>query len=96
MRRAIELLKPGGWLLVEDPDDENMMDNANPLGPGMTSFLQGWMSFLREHEADPSFGRQLRRIVESTQAFSEIHVRKVTVPISGKSDGKASLRILMI
>lgn len=86
--RAADLVKPGGWLLVEDPDDDNMVDGGKPLGPGMTAFVQAWMRILRGRGAEPNFGRHLERILNDSGAFSEVYAQKVTIPISGKTDGE--------
>ncbi|KAI0942642.1 hypothetical protein AcW1_003216 [Taiwanofungus camphoratus] len=85
LRRAIDLVKPGGWLLVEDPDDDNMVDGGKPLGPGMSAFVGAWLKIVRSRGAEPSLGRELERILQSSSAFSEVNVMKVTIPISGKS-----------
>ncbi|KAM5543800.1 hypothetical protein V8D89_002417, partial [Ganoderma adspersum] len=86
LRRAIQLLKPGGWILVEDPDDSNMVDGGKPLGPGMSAFVGGWSELLRSRGAEPNFGRYLENELRSVSSLVEVHVKKVTIPISGKSD----------
>lgn len=91
LRRAIDLVKPGGWLLVEDPDDDNMVDGGKPLGPGMSAFVGAWLKIVRSRGAEPSLGRELERILQSSSAFSEVNVMKVTIPISGKSQGLPSV-----
>lgn len=90
LRRTIQLVKPGGWLLVEDPDDENMQDGGKPLGPGVDAFLRAWLRIVRARGAEPCIGRDLERILLSSGAFEEVNVRKVVIPISGNSAGMAS------
>ncbi|KAI1787183.1 S-adenosyl-L-methionine-dependent methyltransferase [Ganoderma leucocontextum] len=86
LRRAVQLLKPGGWIIVEDPDDGNMVDGGEPLGPGMGAFVGGWLKLLRSRGAEPCFGRYLGSELRSSDSLAEVHVRKITIPISGKSD----------
>ncbi|KAM5543811.1 hypothetical protein V8D89_002428 [Ganoderma adspersum] len=86
LRRAVRLLKPGGWIIVEDPDDSNMVDGGKPLGPGMGAFVGGWLELLRSRAATPTFGRYLEGILKSIDSLDEVHVRKIKIPISGKSD----------
>ncbi|KAI0644106.1 S-adenosyl-L-methionine-dependent methyltransferase [Trametes meyenii] len=87
LRRAVDLIKPGGWLLVDEPDDYAQADGSpGGLGPGTSAVLKGWKKVLESSGADPQFGSKLKGIVESTGAFDKVHVNKVVVPISGKSE----------
>ena len=52
-------MKPGGWIIIEDPDDSRMSDGGGPLGPGMSTFVNAWMDILRSRGAEPCFGRYL-------------------------------------
>ncbi|KAI0666379.1 hypothetical protein C8Q78DRAFT_1108405 [Trametes maxima] len=94
LRRAIDLIKPGGWLLVDEPDDYAQADGSpGGLGPGTSAVLNGWKKVLESSGADPQFGSKLKGIVESTGAFNEVHVNKVIVPISGKSEGGCNAKL---
>ncbi|EKM50916.1 uncharacterized protein PHACADRAFT_212833 [Phanerochaete carnosa HHB-10118-sp] len=86
LRRAIQLVKPGGWLLVEDPDDDRMLDGGRPLGPALSEFMQTWAGIMRARGANPCIGRDLERILDSSGAFDKIGVRKAVVPMSGMCD----------
>lgn len=88
LKRICNLVKPGGWLLVEDPDDDNMVDGGKPLGPGMSEFVAKWLGLMRARGAHPCIGRDLREIIQSTQMFSEVNVKKVVIPMSQKSQGR--------
>ncbi|KAI0759408.1 S-adenosyl-L-methionine-dependent methyltransferase [Trametes elegans] len=90
LARAGRLVRPGGWLLVEEPDDENMVDRDAGLGPGVAAFLDGWSRILRARGADPGFGSKLGPALRRSGAFGEVTVRKVTVPVSGRSDGNSA------
>ncbi|KAH9846778.1 S-adenosyl-L-methionine-dependent methyltransferase [Lenzites betulinus] len=89
LRRAIRLVKPGGWLLVEDPDDDNMQDGGKLPGPGVNAFLHAWLRIVRVRGAEPCIGRNLERILLSSGVFEEVNVRKVVIPISGNSTDPA-------
>ena len=91
LRRAVQLVKPGGWIIVEDPDDGNMVDEGKPLGPGMSAFVGCWLDLLRSRGAEPCFGRYLESVLGSIGSLDEVHVRKVTIPISGKSQGMLNI-----
>ena len=87
LRRAVGLLKPGGWIIVEDPDDSNMVDGGKPLGPGMGAFVGAWLDIVRSRGAEPCFGRFLEDELKAIDSLVEVNVKKVTIPISGKSEG---------
>ncbi|KAF9556101.1 S-adenosyl-L-methionine-dependent methyltransferase [Agrocybe pediades] len=88
-RRCFDLIKPGGWLVVEEPDDGAMADGGKALGPGMTEFVGTWMRTMRSREADPTFGKGMEALVRESGQFDEINIKKVTIPISGKSKDHA-------
>ncbi|KAI0704570.1 S-adenosyl-L-methionine-dependent methyltransferase [Earliella scabrosa] len=87
--QAIELVKPGGWLLMEEPDDEQMLDGGGPLGPGMDAFLQAWFTIFRGRKLEPCIGRDLERTLTESGAFEELHVTRITTPLSEKSKDPA-------
>lgn len=64
-----------------------MVDGGRPLGPGMGAFVECWLELLRSRGAEPCFGKYLENELRSADALDEVHVRKVTIPISGKGDG---------
>lgn len=81
-------------MLVEDPDDENMRDGGNHLGPNMRVFLDAWLNLLRSRGAEPTIGRSLERLLVNSGRFSEVHSMKVTIPISGHGTGASTLYTL--
>ena len=96
LRRIVKLVKPGGWLLVEEPDMEGMTDGEKPLGPGMTTFIQTWLRLVRARGVNPALGRELERIITSTGVFSDVNVKKVVIPVSGKCDGESCLSVVLL
>jgi len=79
--------------VVEEPDDEAMADGGNPLGPGMAEFVGTWIKILRSRNADPTFGRHMEGVLKAAGCFDVVNVKKVIIPISGKSDGMYSISI---
>ncbi|EED84235.1 predicted protein [Postia placenta Mad-698-R] len=73
LKRVVHLVRPGGWLIVEDPNDDNTADRGQTLGPGMSAFVGAWLAMLRARGANPCIGRDLGRILEASGAFSEVH-----------------------
>lgn len=63
-----------------------MVDGGKPLGPGMRAFVGGWSELLRSRGAEPNFGLYLENELRSVSSLAEVHVKKVTIPISGKSN----------
>jgi hypothetical protein len=86
-------VKPGGWLVVEDPDDGNMRDGGNPLSPGTGAFVNAWLRLLQSRGADPNIGTRLEHILQQFGQFSEVHAKKITIPISGHSTGASLLKL---
>lgn len=86
--RVIQLVKPGGWLLLEESDDTNVRDSGRQLGPGMSAFLKAWLGLLHARGADPAIGRRFEQILESSEAFSEVHVKHSVISMSGKGGGQ--------
>lgn len=87
LRRIMRLVRPGGWLLVEDADTDDITDGVKALGPGITVFLELWSSLMRSRGADPSIGRRLDAIIQSAGGFGEVNVIKVAIPLSQQSPG---------
>lgn len=83
------LLKPGGWLILEDPDDENMLDHGRALSAtsAVRIFVHSWLQIMRSRGANPCIGKHMEQIIQSTNAFSEVNVRKVRVPYSSDTAG---------
>lgn len=87
MRHTFNLVKPGGWLIIEEPDDEGMKDGGNSLPSGFHTFVSSWLSIIRSRGADPCIGRELGGILGSSGYFSEVNIRKAVIPYSGQSKG---------
>ncbi|KAJ7333415.1 S-adenosyl-L-methionine-dependent methyltransferase [Mycena albidolilacea] len=86
IKRAAQLLKPRGLLLLEDTDMNSAAETGGPaLQRSMSHFLQLWRS---RAGADPELGRKLGDIITSTGYFPDVHVNKISVPLAGTGPGK--------
>lgn len=87
LRRAIKLVKPGGWLVLEEPDIVNYLNGDKPVGPGMTALMEAWLRIIRSYGADPAIGRHVEDILKSSGEFSELNVRRVQIPYHDRVEG---------
>ncbi|KAJ6475240.1 S-adenosyl-L-methionine-dependent methyltransferase [Mycena vitilis] len=79
--RIIELVAPGGWLLVDDIDFLHSfegLDNAPAVKTGFTGLIKS----MEGHNGDPHFGKSLKSLLENSDALSEVNVQKVELPIN--------------
>jgi len=83
LKRAIEILNPGGWLLLDDGD--NALHDDVELGAAKEWFHL-WSEALKTKKTDISAVLNYERILKASGAFSEISIHKFIVPISGKTD----------
>ncbi|KAJ6588701.1 S-adenosyl-L-methionine-dependent methyltransferase [Mycena capillaripes] len=84
IERAVKLVKPGGWLILEDINLCTLIES----GGSMTSQVMAlWAGIIKAQGADADIGREMEAIIQSTGSFSEIHTRKVTIPLC--HDGSA-------
>ncbi|THH21274.1 hypothetical protein EW146_g255 [Bondarzewia mesenterica] len=89
LRRVFDLVKPGGWLLIEDPDDGDAKDGEGCPSPAVHVLLTSWLNILRSRGAQPTIARDLESIIRSSGLFDEVNVRKVVIPLSGQSNERA-------
>ncbi|KZT04535.1 S-adenosyl-L-methionine-dependent methyltransferase [Laetiporus sulphureus 93-53] len=91
LSRIVKLLKPGGWLLLEEPDDELLDHNGRNTGlAGASAFAQKFHNALRRRGADPVIGPKLAELLKRSYQFMEINVKLVTLPLSGHDFGSAA------
>ncbi|KAF9048229.1 S-adenosyl-L-methionine-dependent methyltransferase [Hymenopellis radicata] len=79
--RIIELVAPGGWLLVDDIDFLHAFEGLEKA-PGVRSGFAGLIKSMESHSGDPHFGKTLSSSLESSTALSEVNVQKVELPIN--------------
>jgi len=85
LRHSFDLVKPGGWLIVEEPDDEGMENGGEVLPPGFHTFVSSWLAIIRARGAEPCIGRELGGIIGRSGYFSEVNIRKAVIPYSVQS-----------
>ncbi|KAL4262822.1 S-adenosyl-L-methionine-dependent methyltransferase superfamily protein [Pleurotus pulmonarius] len=86
LRRICELVRPGGYLLLEEPDCGGVVDQTTPLGPGFTNFTSTWFRLMNSKGQNLCIGRDLEQIIRSTGFFTEVNVKKVEIPYAPKSE----------
>ncbi|KAJ6607910.1 S-adenosyl-L-methionine-dependent methyltransferase, partial [Mycena sp. CBHHK59/15] len=74
MERAAKLLKPGGWLLVDDYDIGSLTKTG---GPAVCQFATEIMESMRAHQSDPEIAHKFEDILKSLGMFSRVDVKKV-------------------
>jgi ubiquinone/menaquinone biosynthesis C-methylase UbiE len=80
LKRMASAVRPGGWLLIEEPDYGFglSIDVTNPSAVTFTSVLRALFDFLRKKGIfDPYFGRRVRGLMEQL-AFTNMGQEGVT------------------
>ena len=79
LNRTMQLVKPGGWLLLEDV--ETVFKEDAGLLPGQEAFKQ-FQQHRTAKGVNPRTASALQGIIESSKLFSEVNVQKIVLPIS--------------
>ncbi|KAK7055261.1 S-adenosyl-L-methionine-dependent methyltransferase [Favolaschia claudopus] len=80
LQHIAEFVKPGGWLLVEDPDDYIPDAHDNYGVAHTTALVRELHVIMRGTGANPCIGSDLERILLASNAFSEVNVRRTVIP----------------
>jgi len=96
LSRIIDLLSPGGWLLIDDIDwAENFegLDKAPGIKRGLTALVKS----MEAEAGDPHYGKTLKPYLDSCDRLSEVHVREVDLPVypTPEEPGLAGLSQMM-
>ncbi|THH13193.1 hypothetical protein EW146_g6999 [Bondarzewia mesenterica] len=86
IRRAIPLLKPHGWLLIEDTC---LMFFPHASGPAQRKRNEITSAYMESRDIDPRIGSHLEHILQSSGGFSDIFVHKVEFTLTPLPDGKS-------
>ncbi|KAF8210562.1 S-adenosyl-L-methionine-dependent methyltransferase [Mycena galopus ATCC 62051] len=81
LSRIIDLVAPGGWLLVDEIDwsaNFEGLDNAPGIKGGLLVLIHG----MEAVKGSPHFGKTLQPYLESSGDLSETHVREVDLPLN--------------
>ncbi|KAF7374729.1 S-adenosyl-L-methionine-dependent methyltransferase [Mycena sanguinolenta] len=82
LRRASKLVKPGGLLLIEDLDAISLAESGGPA----TRRSQYKLKEIQERRGvDVEFGRKIEAIIKSLGDFSDIQVKKVSMPFGANT-----------
>ncbi|KAI0316474.1 S-adenosyl-L-methionine-dependent methyltransferase [Amylostereum chailletii] len=83
LKRTIDLVKPGGWLILEDSDDELIDEHGVPrTALGRSTFIQCLHKIFRDQGSDPCIAPTHERALKASGAFSVVNARKVAMPIT--------------
>ncbi|KAJ7750771.1 S-adenosyl-L-methionine-dependent methyltransferase [Mycena olivaceomarginata] len=88
LERAARLVKPGGWLVVEDLNLQRIIDTG---GPVVSRAMAMWAGIVEARGADAHFGRKMESIIRNTELFSEIHAQKILIPLCNHNSAMARL-----
>ncbi|TFK38915.1 S-adenosyl-L-methionine-dependent methyltransferase [Crucibulum laeve] len=89
LQRVFDLLRPGGYIILEDPDNEDLNDEGIPRGPVGKEHLSTILNTLMQSlGAQPCIGRDHKKILESSGYFDDITVKKVCIPITPVEEAK--------
>lgn len=80
VKRAADLVKPGGFLIIDDVDLASMLHTG---GPAVRRHASMMIELFKSRKADGEIGRKLGSIISATGYFPDIQVRKIAVPLSG-------------
>jgi hypothetical protein len=86
------LVKPGGWLLVEDLDMHSLVESG---GPGVSQVITRYIELLQARGADAEIGRKLESMFKSTGSFSTIQAQRVAVPVCDDGSGQILFKNMM-
>ncbi|KAF5382052.1 hypothetical protein D9615_004191 [Tricholomella constricta] len=85
VQRVTALLKPGGWLLVEDIDHIALDDNGG-AGPGVQKFYNIYHAFAATQNVDHMVGSKLEGTLKRLNLFSIVNGIEVKCPFHGGSN----------
>jgi hypothetical protein len=81
MHRAIDLVKPGGWFLLEDCD--HMLYDSTGTGQGTRTLFDVLNNdHFKANGCDPYLGPTLERRLKETNLFSKVNAVKINCPVS--------------
>lgn len=94
LRRALELVRPGGWIIVEDPDLSQFMDETiQAAPPAAARFMDAMHATMRARDIDYSIGAKLEGMLRAHAELEEVNTSKAVMPMSGQSSDPALNRL---
>jgi len=86
LRRASRLVRPGGLILIEEPDIGSFAESG---GPATRTFICKIKEIQDMMGADVEFGRKIEGIVRNLGGFEDIQVRKLSLPFGANGPDEA-------
>lgn len=80
MGRISQVLKPGGWLVIEDFG--KYAGHPTNYGPAQLILDSRYKAMLNRKGLNPLIGEHLQDILQTTNAFSEINIKKIELTLS--------------
>nr|A0A384XC21.1 RecName: Full=Methyltransferase str2; AltName: Full=Strobilurin A biosynthesis cluster protein r2 [Strobilurus tenacellus]ATV82112.1 S-adomet dependent methyltransferase 1 [Strobilurus tenacellus] len=81
LKRIIDLVAPGGWLLIDDIDWAEAFEGLDKA-PGIKRGLTALVRSMEAEAGDPHYGKTLKPYLEASKELSEVHVREVELPVN--------------
>ncbi|CAK5276620.1 unnamed protein product [Mycena citricolor] len=75
-------VKPGGYLLIEDPDFSSLIATG---GPSMVRLMAKWTQMWRDKGCDVQIGKREADLLRSTGAFAQVGSTRIPMPLGGDS-----------
>ncbi|KAF7360649.1 S-adenosyl-L-methionine-dependent methyltransferase [Mycena venus] len=88
MERAARLVKPGGWVVFEDVNLRRLIETS---GTAVSRVMNLWAGIAEARGADAHIGKKMESIVRDTGLFSEIHARKIVMPLCNRSSASPTM-----
>ena len=89
LERTIPLVKPGGWLIIEELLPilwESDVDKE--LDPLLAAWINAWDKMMEARELDARAAIKHESLLRESGVFSEIKVDKLYLPISEQTGGE--------
>ncbi|KAF8494292.1 hypothetical protein JB92DRAFT_3100012 [Gautieria morchelliformis] len=96
LNRPLQLVKPGGWLLLDDAETVLRDSLGFQIVSERSKFQQLLQRYQERKNMNPRAGSAFQGILESSGIFSEVNVRKIVVPISRWEDGHTDIGVQRI
>ncbi|KAH0584948.1 hypothetical protein H2248_008219 [Termitomyces sp. 'cryptogamus'] len=86
LENIVSLLKPRGWLWIEDADIHFYDDGPQDLAPSLKAFNDTYLASARAKNVDPLAGSSLNAVLKSMKCFSEVNSIEIKCPTNGQEN----------
>ncbi|KAG6866005.1 hypothetical protein C0991_009677 [Blastosporella zonata] len=84
LEHVVSLLKPNGWLWIEDLNSEFYDDGICGPGPFIKKLNDIYGSHMHSLNVNPLVGSELQSVLERMEIFSKVNSVKIRCPMNGK------------